>query len=81
MSALRIACTAINKRIMAGKIGKNNFDFIGTPIDVTSDVMKAIIDKIGVGKTDVITINGVPTYEIEVRQIDLPAISATPGVK
>jgi len=69
MSNLRIACTAINRRIMAGRIGKNGLDFIGSPIDVTSDVMKSVIDKIGIGKTEIITVDGIPSYEIEIRAI------------
>ena len=66
---IRIACTAIRNRIMAGKPSADGHNFIGTPIDVTSDCLKAVIDKIGVGKSETITINGVPTYSIEVRDL------------
>lgn len=72
---LRIACTAINKRIMAGRIAKNGMDFIGNPIDVTSDCMKAVIDKVGIGGKHVITMDGVAAYEIEIRLCVPPTTS------
>lgn len=66
---IRIACTAIGKRINAGRINNAGTAFVGEPVDVTSDCLKAVIDKIGVGNTERLTINGVPTYEITVRAI------------
>ena len=42
----RIACTALTGRIMAGRVSKNGLNFTGTPKDVTSDVLKAVIDKL-----------------------------------
>lgn len=42
----RIACTALTGRIMAGRVSKDGLRFTGTPKDVTSDVLKAIIDKL-----------------------------------
>lgn len=67
MSTLRIACTAINKRIMAGKVGKDGLSFTGNPIDVTSDCLKAVIEKIGIGQTHSVMVDGIPEFEIEVR--------------
>jgi hypothetical protein len=69
--AIRIACTAINKRINAGRVNKAGTSFIGDPVDVTSDCLKAVIEKIGVGNVERITSDGVPLYEIEVRAIPL----------
>ena len=65
----RIACTAINKRIMSGRIAKNGIDFIGNPVDVTSDCMKAVIEKIGVGNTSIVTLDGIPKFEITVKEV------------
>lgn len=42
----RIACTALTGRIMAGRVSKDGLSFTGTPKDVTSDVLKAVIDKL-----------------------------------
>lgn len=41
----RIACTALTGRIMMGRVNEANQAFVGKKTDVTSDVMKAIIDK------------------------------------
>ncbi|WP_275628969.1 hypothetical protein [Pseudomonas sp. 273] len=43
---IRIACTAIAGRIMAGRVNRAGDSFTGTPKDVTSDVLKAVIDKL-----------------------------------
>jgi len=67
----RIACTAIGKRIMLGKVAKNGTDFIGTPVDVTSDVIAAIIDKFGTTQTHVIQANGVTKYEITIKDASM----------
>lgn len=72
MSNLRVACTAITKRIQAGRINKAGDSFIGEPVDVTSDVLKAIIDKVGVGNFVTVNENGAPAYEIEVRRVASP---------
>lgn len=44
----RIACTEIGGRIMAGRANKAGDSFTGTPKDVTSDVLKTVIDKLDV---------------------------------
>ncbi|ANI14437.1 hypothetical protein A9C11_23240 [Pseudomonas citronellolis] len=43
---IRIACTALTGRIMSGRVNKAGDSFTGTPKDVTSDVLKAVIDKL-----------------------------------
>lgn len=55
-------------RIYAGKLNKAGNAFLDGKQDVTSDVLKAIIDKIKPGKIEVVTIDGAPAYEIEVRE-------------
>lgn len=43
---MRIACAGISGRIIAGRVNKAGTAFTGTPKDVTSDVLKAVIDKL-----------------------------------
>lgn len=69
MSVIRIACTAIGKRIHAGRLNKAGNAFIGDPVDVTSDCLKAIIEKVGIGQTMPVSENGQPAYEITVRDV------------
>lgn len=66
MTPIRIACTAIGKRIVAGRIKKSGLGFQGEPDDVTSDVLKAVIDKIGIGGEHIITVDGKPLFSIKV---------------
>ena len=42
----RIACTAIGGRIIQGRVNKAGDSFAGQTKDVTSDVLKAMIDKL-----------------------------------
>jgi hypothetical protein len=67
--AHRIACTAIDKRIMLGRVNKAGNSFIGEPQDVTSDVLKAVIEKCGVGNSMPVTIDGKPKYKISIEEI------------
>lgn len=69
MSNMRIACTALSKRIYLGRVNKAGDAFAGTKTDVTSDCLKAVIEKVGVGFVETISIDGIPTYEIEVRSL------------
>lgn len=66
---IRIACTALAKRINAGKVNKAGNAFTGNPQDVTSDCLKAIIDFVEPGNVVTVNENGAPTYQIEVRKI------------
>ena len=67
---LKIACVAIGGRIFLGKLNKEGTEFVGSKQDVTSDCLKAVLEKIGADKTHVITADGVPAYEIHVRRVD-----------
>lgn len=42
---LRIACTALTGRIVIGPVDKTGIRFTSEQKDVTSDVLKAVIDK------------------------------------
>lgn len=44
MSA-RIACSPLTGRIHSGRVNKAGYAFVGQKRDVTSDVLRAIIDK------------------------------------
>lgn len=66
---IRIACTALMKRINAGRVNKEGTAFVGEPKDVTSDCLKAVIDFVEPGKTVTVNENGQPAYEITVRKL------------
>jgi hypothetical protein len=67
---IRIACTAVCKRIRAGRVNKAGDSFIGNPTDVTSDFFKAVVDFFGTDGPQKVFVNGVPRYEVEVRAIE-----------
>lgn len=41
----RIACSPLTGRIQQGRLNKANNAFIGDPKDVTSDVLRAVVEK------------------------------------
>jgi len=65
---ITIATSALGKRIYAGRLNKTRTAFISKE-DVTSDVLKAVIDKIGIGNIESISVDGVVKYEIEIREV------------
>jgi hypothetical protein len=69
---IRIACTALGKRIKAGKVSKDGKDFVGNPQDVTSDCLKAVIDFVEPGRRVIVHENGVPAYSIDVLRVLAP---------
>lgn len=69
MSKLRIQCSPITGTIYAGRINKAGDAWAGKKTDVTSDVLGAIIQKIGAGNIITVNENGVPAFEIEVRDV------------
>lgn len=81
MTNIRIACAAITKRIYAGRISRDGTDFIGKKIDVTSDVIKAVIDRIGIDNTDVVSVNGEPKFEILVRGIAQKTVAQSTDIE
>lgn len=68
---MRIACTGLTGRIMAGVPDKEARAFVGVVKDVTSDCLKAVVDHVLREDTNclVVTANGKPAYEIVVRRI------------
>ena len=69
MSNIRVATSALTKTIYAGKLNKKGDSFLTGKTDVTSDVLKSIIDYIGIDKTHVVCISGKPIYEISVKKV------------
>ncbi len=67
---IRIACTAVCKRIMAGRGHTADAAFLGSPKDVTPDFLKAVVDYFETDAPQKILVNGVPKYEIEIRKIE-----------
>ncbi|WP_175837080.1 DUF7446 family protein [Burkholderia anthina] len=74
---IRIACMALSKRIKAGTPNKDRQSFRGGGQDVTNDCIKSIIEFVGVGGTHEVTVDGVPKYEIEIREIPVNAGDAS----
>ncbi len=76
MSKIRVACVAISKRINAGRVNKAGDAFIGAPVDVTSDCLKAVIEKVGAGQSVTITEDDKPAFEITVRDVRATVMAA-----
>ena len=69
MSNIRIATSALTKTIYAGKLNKKGDSFLTGKTDVTSDVLKSIIDYVGIDKIHVVSISGKPIYEISIKKV------------
>lgn len=69
MKNLRIATAALSGRIYAGRVSKDGTRFLDGKVDVTSDVLKAVIDKVTPGHVVTVEVDGKPKYEIEVRDV------------
>jgi hypothetical protein len=66
---LRVQVSPLTNLIYVGRINKAGDAWSGEKTDVTSDVLGAVIQKIGVGNVITVNANGVPAYEIEVRAL------------
>lgn len=69
--SIRIACAAISRRIYAGRVSDDGRSFAGDKADVTSDVLKAVVDLVEPGNSLVVTVDGRPQFEIHVRALEL----------
>ena len=45
MSTVRIACSPLTGRIYSGKLNKTQTAYVGEKLDVTSDVLRAVVEK------------------------------------
>ena len=66
---IRVATAIVSKTIYAGKLNKKNTAFLANKTDVTSDVLKAIIEYVGTDNTHIVKVGGKPIYEIAVTKI------------
>ena len=66
MSEIRVATAALSKRIFAGKPKRDGSGFREPRHDVTSDVLVAIRDHIGIGYEVTVEADGVPQFRIAV---------------
>jgi hypothetical protein len=73
MSKLRIQCSPLTGTIYAGRINDAGTAWKGQKTDVTSDVLGAVIHKVGVGNIITVNCDGKPAYEIEVRAVKDPS--------
>lgn len=71
---LRIQCSPLTGTIYAGRTNKARTAWAGQKTDVTSDVLGAVIQKVGAGNIIAVNMNGKPAYEIEVREVKDVAI-------
>jgi hypothetical protein len=71
---LRVATAVLSNRIYAGYPAKNGGGFREPRHDVTSDVLVAVKDKIGIGHEVTVECDGVPQFRIAI----LPAKESAP---
>lgn len=67
---IRVATAALSGRIFAGRLNKAGTGFLEPRFDVTSDVLKAVKDKIEIGHEVTVECNGVPQYRIAILPIE-----------
>ncbi len=67
--AIRIAKSAVGGQIYAGRINKAGDAFTGEKTDVTSDVLKAVVEYVGPDKELIVFVAGQPKYAIRVTEI------------
>ena len=76
-SGIRVAKSAMTDRIFAGRVLKDGMTWGAGKTDVTSDVLKAVVDLITPGHTLTVSVNGRPAYEITVKAASPNTDSAT----
>ena len=69
-SSIRVATAALSERIYAGRPNKAGDGFKGERHDVTSDVLRAVRDKVGVGNEVTVECDGKPEFRIAVLPIN-----------
>ncbi len=74
---IRVATAVLSERIFAGRPTKDGRGFKEPRYDVTSDVLAAIRDKVGIGNEVTVTCEGQPSFRIAV----LSALDREGGAK
>lgn len=67
---IRVATAALSGRIFAGRPTKDGMGFKEPRYDVTSDVLVAVKDKIGIGHQVTVEREGVPAFHIAILPIE-----------
>lgn len=67
---IRVATAALSGRIFAGKPTKDGQGFKEPRYDVTSDVLVAVRDKIGVGHEVTVERDGKPEFRIAILPVE-----------
>lgn len=65
-SPIRVATAALSEHIFAGRPTKDGLGFKEPRYDVTSDVLVAIRDKVGIGNEITVECDGKPAFRIRV---------------
>lgn len=69
MSKLRVQCSPLTGNIYAGRLNTSGSAWAGQKHDVTSDVIGAIIEKVGAGNALTVSGNLGQKYEITVKVV------------
>lgn len=67
---IRVATAALSGRIFAGRPTKDGTAFKEPRYDVTSDVLIAVKDKIGIGYNITVERDGVPLFKIAILPVE-----------
>lgn len=67
---IRVATAALSERIFAGRPTKDGLGFKEPRYDVTSDVLVAIKDKVGIGNEVIVEADGVPQFRIAILPVE-----------
>ncbi|MGB8422244.1 DUF7446 family protein [Paraburkholderia sp.] len=73
---IRVACTALLKRIVAGRSNKDGTALVGGGDDVTGDCLKATAELIGAGNSLTLKVNDADAYVIAVKAVDGANVAA-----
>lgn len=66
---IRVATACLSGRIFAGRPTKDGKGFKEPRYDVTSDVLRAVADKIGMDHETTVECDGIPQFRIAVHSI------------
>lgn len=74
MAKITVACAALTGTIYAGRINKAGNAFLDGKQDVTSDVLKAIIEKVKPGHAVFVNVDGEPKFKLEVTEVSAASL-------
>lgn len=78
-SPIRVATAVLSERIFACRLTKDGRGFKEPRYDVTSDVLKAIHDKVGMGNEVGVVVDGVEQFRIAILPPHSPTTPSTEG--